>query len=74
MICICLALVLRAEIFPEDLDVLYKGLSDIDVNITQQKLTEEETLQTQVEYPLSIQITSFSDDTEQKAYVPNVPG
>jgi hypothetical protein len=68
------ALVLRAEIFPKKLEELYKRLKDIEVNITQQNLPEEGTLQSEVEYPLSILITSFSGDTDQKMYAPNVPG
>ena len=68
------ALVLRAEIFPENLGKLYKVLSTIDVQIIQQSLPEEETLKAEIEYPLSIQITSFADGTDRKAYVPRVPG
>ena len=49
-------------------------MKDIEVNITQQNLPEEGTLQSEVEYPLSILITSFSGDTDQKMYAPNVPG
>jgi hypothetical protein len=68
------ALVLRAEIFPKDLHELHKVLRAIGVNITKQKSPEEETLKADVEYPLSIQVTSFSYDTDQKKLVPNVPG
>jgi hypothetical protein len=68
------ALVLRAEILPKYLQELHKVLGAIGVNITQQDLPEENTLKADVEYPLSIQVTSFSDDTDQKRHIPNVPG
>ena len=66
-------LVLRAEIFLENLGKLYKILSAIEVQIIQKSLPEEETLKAEIEYPFSIQITSFADGTDHKVYVPRVP-
>ncbi|MFT5676943.1 MAG: hypothetical protein ACI808_002894 [Paraglaciecola sp.] len=68
------ALVLRAEISLENLGELYKVLSAIEVQIIQQSFSEKEIIKAEVEYPLSIQITSFADATYHKAYVPRVQG
>lgn len=57
------ALVLRAEIFPSDLEQLPQSLRAIEVQLTEQSLPDKAMLIAEVEYPLTIQITSFSDDT-----------
>jgi hypothetical protein len=57
------ALVLRAEIFPTDLEQLSQSLRAIEILLSEQSFPEKVTLIAEVEYPLLIQITSFSDDT-----------
>jgi hypothetical protein len=68
------AIVLRAEIFPEKLPTLYDALASIGIKLDQQSLPKIEALQEGIEYPLSIQITSFSHDTDVAVNIPNVPG
>jgi len=68
------ALVLRAEIYPRKLELLYSELNSIGINFNKQSLPDVDTLKQEVEYPLSIQITSFSDDTDRRISVPKVPG
>jgi len=68
------ALVIRAEIYPEKLLNLYSALDSIDVSLYKQSLPNIEMLKKEIEYPLSLQITSFSDDTDRKINIPNVPG
>jgi hypothetical protein len=68
------ALVLRAEIYPGKLPSLYTALVSIGIKINKQSLPDIESLQEQIEYPLSIQIVSFSDDTDRRANIPQVPG
>ncbi len=68
------ALVIRAEIYPDKLLNLYAALDSIDVKLYKQGLPDIEMLKKEIEYPLSIQITSFSDDTDRKIKIPNVPG
>jgi len=57
------ALVLRAEIFPADLEQLSQSLRAVEVQLSEQSLPDKATLLAEIEYPLTIQITSFSDDT-----------
>jgi hypothetical protein len=68
------ALVIKAEVFPDDLQALYTSLASIGVKLNQQSLPDRETLQDEVEYPILMQITSFSDDTDSRISIPNVPG
>ncbi len=68
------ALVLRVEIYPGKLDQLYSALDSNGVKINPKDLPDMDTLQNEIEYPLSIQITSFSDDTDRRLNIPNVPG
>ncbi|MBQ0785799.1 MAG: hypothetical protein KBT66_16365 [Amphritea sp.] len=68
------ALVLRAEIYPDRLLTLYENLASIGVKLNQKDLPDIELLSKETEYPLSIQIVSFSDDTDRSASIPKVPG
>jgi hypothetical protein len=68
------ALILRAEIYPGKLQTLYNALALIGIKLNKQSLPKKEKLQEEVEYPLSIQITSFSDDTDRRTNIPKVPG
>ena len=68
------ALVLRAEIYPEKLHTLYAALLSIGIKINEQSLPDVDVLQEGIEYPLSIQITSLSTDTDRPVSVPKVPG
>ena len=68
------ALVLRAEIYPKKLQALYDDLSIIGITISKQSLPELDQFGDEIEYPLSLQIISFSDDTDRKVIIPNVPG
>lgn len=68
------ALVLRAEIFSGRLPALYAALVSIGIELNKQSLPDIDALQGEVEHPLSIQIVSFSDDTDRRVSVPKVPG
>lgn len=68
------ALVLRADIMMNKLQSLYDELSSAGIRLNQQSLLTAEELQNEFEYPLSIQITSFSDDTDRRTNIPKVPG
>ena len=68
------ALIFRVEIYPRKLPTLYTALVSIGIKLNQQSLPGIETLQEEMEYPLSIQITSFSDDTDRSINIPKVPG
>ncbi len=68
------ALVIRAEIFPAKLQSLYVALGEIDVKFNQNSLPDVNSYQEAKEYPLSIQITSFSDATDRRVNSPKVPG
>jgi len=67
------ALVIRA-IFPKKLPLFYAALADNGIEFGQENQPDIETFQEEKEYPLSIQITSFSDDTDRRVSPPNVPG
>jgi hypothetical protein len=68
------ALIFRVEISPGKLATLYTALASIGIKLNKQSLPDIETLQEEMEYPLSIQITSFSDDTDRRISIPKVPG
>ena len=68
------AIVFRAEIDPEKLQALYTALVSIGIKLNKQSLPDIDALQEEIEYPLSIQITSFSDDTDRSVNIPKVPG
>jgi len=68
------ALVLRTEINLEKLPFLYGALVSIGVKLHKQSLPDIKGLQEDIEYLLSIQITSFSVDTDGRTNIPKVPG
>jgi hypothetical protein len=68
------ALVIRAEIYPEKLPLLYVALGANGVKFSPKSLPDISTFQEIKEYPLSLQITSFSDTTDHRVSVPKVPG
>lgn len=68
------ALVIRAEIYPEKLPALYAALTSIGVKLSQQSLPDIDALKAESEYPITLQITSFSDETDGRANIPKVPG
>lgn len=53
------ALVLRAEIYPRELPSLYEALVSIGVKLNKVELPDIESLQDDIEYPLSLQIISL---------------
>lgn len=68
------ALVLRAEIYSENLINLYSDLASIGITLNNESLPEVAELLEGTEYPLSIQITSSSEGTDRKIQIPKVPG
>jgi hypothetical protein len=68
------AVVFRAEISPENLPRLYTDLAFIGIKLSTDSLPEIKMLEKGIEYPLSIQIVSLSDDTDRRVNIPNVPG
>jgi len=68
------ALIFRVEITPRKLPHLYEALASVNIKLNEQNMPDVEALASDTEYPLSIQITSFSDDTDRRASIPNVPG
>jgi hypothetical protein len=68
------ALVLQTEVYPGKLQALYTALASIGIKLNKQSLPEIDQLLEEIEYPLSIQITSFSDDTDRRTNIPKVPG
>ena len=68
------ALVLRAEIYPKKLPMLYAALDSIGIKFNEESLPDIETLKEDIEYPLSIQVISFSGDTDRRVNVPKIPG
>lgn len=67
------AAVLRAEISPENLPSLYTDLAFIGIQLSTDSLPDIKVLEKEIEYPLSIQIVSLSDDTDRRVNIPNVP-
>jgi hypothetical protein len=68
------ALVVRAEIYSENLRNLYADLASIGITLSNESLPDEAELQEGTEYPLSIQITSFSEGSDRKIQIPKIPG
>lgn len=68
------ALVIRAEIYPERLRALYAAIVSTGITLNENRLPDIDALQEGVEYPISIQITSLSDDTDRSIRIPKVPG
>ncbi|MEH6358607.1 MAG: hypothetical protein V7745_06430 [Pseudomonadales bacterium] len=68
------ALVIRAEIYPEKLPALYTALTSIGITINKQNLLDQDALKEKLEHPITLQITSFSDETDSRVNIPKVPG
>lgn len=68
------ALIVRAEIFSERLGSLCEKLCEIDVRINSSSVPVIDSLDTQHEYMITLQVTSFSDDTDRRTVIPKVPG
>ncbi len=68
------ALVLRAEITPNNLPNLYADLTSIGIKLNGRNLPKVSILQEGIEYSLSIQIVSSSEGTDQKIIIPKVSG
>lgn len=68
------AIVFRAEITPENLPNLYTDLAFIGIKLSTESLPNIKMLENKIDYPLSIQIVSLSDDTDRRVYIPSVPG
>lgn len=66
-------LVLRAEIYQHKLSCLYQTLTEIGIKLNEQGLPPLDSLQDEIEYPLSIQITSLCDDTGHRSNLPQIP-
>jgi len=68
------ALVIRAEIYPERLPKLHEALSAVHIDINPDTLPDQNQLTANIEYSLTIQIISYSDDTDAPINIPQVPG
>ena len=68
------ALIIRAEIYSEKLPSLYETLSSIGIKIKSNYKPNQETLKDEFEYPITLQITSFSDKTDDRVNIPKIPG
>lgn len=68
------ALVIRAEIFADRLNSLVTGLSNLDLKVDTAGLPDPATLDSTLEYPLTVQISSFANDTDERVTIPHVPG
>jgi hypothetical protein len=68
------ALVIRAEIYPEKLSDLYKTLASAELKLRNDSLPDHNALRAGIEHPITLQITSFSSDTDGQVNIPKVPG
>lgn len=68
------ALVIRAEINPEKLPSLYTALVSVGVKVGPKNKLDEKSLKADNQYLITIQISSFSDDTDHRVSIPKVPG
>ena len=68
------ALVIRAEINPEKLPSLYAALASVGVKVSSKNKLDEKSLKADNQYPITIQISSFSDDTDDRVNIPKIPG
>jgi hypothetical protein len=68
------ALVIRAEVYPEILPALYEALALVKLKLGEDGLPDQDSLRAGVEHPITLQITSFSSDTDRKVNIPKVPG
>ena len=68
------ALVIRAEIYPEKLPSLHTALASVGVKVGSKNKLDEKSLKVDSQHPITIQISRFSDDTDDRVNIPNVPG
>ncbi len=68
------ALVIRAEIYPSKLPALYAALQSIQIYVIQHSLPDKSALKEEFEYPMTRQITSLADDTNNRVTLPKIPG
>lgn len=68
------ALIVRAEIFPGKLNLLCEKLNAIDVRVDPSSAPDFSSLDTEREYMITVQVTSFSADTDRRTEIPRVPG
>jgi hypothetical protein len=68
------ALVIRAEIYPEKLPLLYAALTTVSVKVSSKKRPDEQSLKAGNQHPITLQISSFSNDTDDRVNIPKVPG
>jgi hypothetical protein len=68
------ALVLRAEIRPPRLPELVRALDALGVRVDRESLPAPGALDDDALHPLTVQVTSFNDDTDGPVDVPHVPG
>lgn len=68
------ALVIQAEIYPEQLSELYKALTSTGININKSSLPDHNIFKKKAEHRMSLQITSFSGSSDGRINIPKVPG
>lgn len=68
------ALVIRAEVYPKQLPLLVSALELIGVRVDEESVPNPSSLDETHQYPMTLQITSYSDDTDGRVRIPNVPG
>ena len=68
------ALVIRAEIFPEKLPSLYAALTSVDVKVGSKNRPDEQSLKAGNQHPITLQVSSYSDDTDDRVNIPKIPG
>lgn len=68
------AVVIRAEITPKQLPVLVSALEALRIDIDRGSVPNPATLDGDHLYSITVQVTSFSDDTDGRVTIPHVPG
>ena len=68
------AMVVRAEITPKQLPGLVSALEALRIDVDRASIPDPATLDVDYLYSISVQVTSFSDDTDGSIAIPHVPG
>jgi hypothetical protein len=68
------ALVIRSEIFAEQLSDLVVALEAIGISVDRASVPSAASLASHQHYTITLQVTSFSDDTDGRVIIPDVPG
>jgi hypothetical protein len=68
------ALVIRAVIYPEKLPSLYTALTSVGVKVSSKNRPDEQSLKAGNQHPITLQISSFSNDTDDRVNIPKIPG